>query len=152
MVVADQPSVRREAATALGRIGDRSAVPALLEALNAPVDRFLEHAVIFALIQLNDRPATLAGLQQNAPGTKRGALVALDQMEAGQLTPELVTPFLSVADPVLQQTALWVIAHHREWGGEVSDFFAGWLRGATWTRPPAMSCGDSSRCLPPTLQ
>jgi putative heme-binding domain-containing protein len=127
MVVADTPSVRREAATALGRIGDRRAVPALLEALTAPVDRFLEHAVIFALIQLNDRPATLAGLQQNAPGTKRGALVALDQMEAGQLTPELVTPFLSVADPVLQQTALWVIAHHREWGREVSDFFAGWL-------------------------
>jgi len=127
MVVADEPSVRREAATALGRIGDRRAVPALLEALNAPVDRFLEHAMIFALIQLNDRPATLAGLEQNAPGTKRGALVALDQMEGGQLTPELVTPFLSVADPVLQQTALWVIAHHRDWGREVSDFFAGWL-------------------------
>ena len=49
LVPNDEPAVRREAATSLGRIGDPASVPALLEAIASPVDRFLEHATIFAL-------------------------------------------------------------------------------------------------------
>src|SRR5262249_27539526 len=37
------PAIRREAATALGRIGRGDAVPALLDALRGGGDRFLEH-------------------------------------------------------------------------------------------------------------
>src|SRR5204863_2315394 len=38
---------RRGAAEALGRIGDATAVPALLEAASKPADRALEHALTF---------------------------------------------------------------------------------------------------------
>jgi putative heme-binding domain-containing protein len=120
--------VRREAATALGRIGQSAAVPQLLDALSTVGgDRFLEHAVIFALIAIGDRPGTARGLEAADSQVKRGALIALDQMPHGRLTPEAVTPFLNPADPLLQQTALWVIAHHADWGGSMLDFFRGWL-------------------------
>ncbi len=130
MATSDEPAVRREAATALGRIGQNAAVPALLEALNAVGDRFLEHALIFAMIRIGDRAGTLKGLDSNSSAVKRGALIALDQMDAGRLTPELVTPWLAPSDPLLRETALWVIAHHGDWGAAMLDFFRQWL-----TRP-----------------
>ncbi len=126
-VGSDTPAVRREAATALGRLGNKDAVPALLDALNAAHDRFLEHALIFALISIGDRPGTLKGLELASSTSKRGALIALDQMDGGQLTPEVVLPFLTPSDPLMQQTALWVIAHHGEWGQAMLDFFRTWL-------------------------
>jgi putative membrane-bound dehydrogenase-like protein len=118
----DAAPVRREAATALGRIGQPAAVPALLDALAVPADRFLEHAAIFALIRLGDPAATAAGLNA-ATETKRGALIALDQMDSGNLKPEVVTPLLDPVDPVLRQTALWVIAHHPDWGRAMLPYF-----------------------------
>ena len=74
LVVTDTPPVRREAATALGRIGDRTAVPALLDALNGAGDRFAEHAMIFALIRIGDQPGTRKGLEVASSATRRGAL------------------------------------------------------------------------------
>ena len=127
LAASDSSAVGREAATALGRIGDRSALPALFTGLNFAGDRFLEHALIFALIRIGDRASTLKGLEIASTGVKRGALIALDQMDGGQLTPEVVTPFLAPSDPLLEQTALWVIAHHGEWGQAMLDFFRTWL-------------------------
>ncbi|MBI3837659.1 MAG: HEAT repeat domain-containing protein [Planctomycetia bacterium] len=127
IVTSDEPVVRREAATALGRIGQPSAVAALLDGLNSSTDRFLEHALIFALIRIGDRPNTLKGLAMAGSPVKRGALIALDQMDGGQLTPDVVTPFLAPTDPLLHETALWVIAHHGEWGRAMLDFFRQWL-------------------------
>src|SRR5262249_11550459 len=48
----------RAAAEALGRIGDRSAVPALLAAAARPRDRALEHSLTFALIEIADTKGT----------------------------------------------------------------------------------------------
>jgi putative heme-binding domain-containing protein/fibro-slime domain-containing protein len=128
LVTTDQPPVRREAATSLGRIGNRQAVPALLDGLNSATgDRFLEHALIFALIKIGDRAGTLRGLEAAGSEVKRGALVALDQMDDGRLVPGAVTPFLAPVDPLLQQTALWVIAHHADWGQSMLGFFGDWL-------------------------
>jgi len=50
MLKQDQPAVRRQAATALGQIGDPRAVTALLAAAARPGDRFNEHSVTYALI------------------------------------------------------------------------------------------------------
>lgn len=131
LVADDEPNVRREAATALGRLGRASAVPKLLSALALGVegDRFLEHAVIFALITLGDRPGTLEGLKSPHSEVRRGALVALDQMDNGGLTADMVTPFLSPGDPLLRQTALWVISHHDQWGEALRDDFRARLSG-----------------------
>jgi HEAT repeat protein len=105
--------VRREAANSLGRIGDKKAVPALLSALSGVTDRFLDHAMIFALIRLDDREQTVAGLADSSSEVRRGALIALDQMDHGQLSREDVTRALETENARVQKTALEVIARHR---------------------------------------
>jgi putative heme-binding domain-containing protein len=118
--------VRREAATALGRIGDRRAVTAILDALRAGADRFLEHALIYALIRIDDRDGTLPGLGDGNPNVRRAALIALDQMDHGGLTREQVTPHLDPSNLPLQQAALGIVAA-RGWSGELLGLLKEWL-------------------------
>jgi HEAT repeat protein len=115
---------RRAAAEALGRIGNRSAVPHLLAAASKAEDRALEHSIIYALIELADPQATAEGLASVDPRVQRAALVALDQMEGSNLKPEQVAPLLSSKEPLLQETADWIVLHRPEWG----DALAGWCR------------------------
>jgi putative membrane-bound dehydrogenase-like protein len=113
------PSVRRETATALGVLGNRKAVPALREALAGDNDRLLEHALVYALIEIDDRAGVLPGLAHASPRVRRAALIALDQMDHGNLTSGLVVPLLGSADPALERTALEVVSRHRGWAGEI---------------------------------
>lgn len=118
--------VRREAATAIGRMRDRKAVPALLDALRAGADRFLEHALIFALIQIDDREGTASGLADANPQVRRAALIALDQMDHGGLTREQVTPHLDPSHLALQQAALSIVTA-RGWSGELLGLLNEWV-------------------------
>jgi len=113
-----EPALCRVAAEALGRIGDASAVPALLEAAGHPMDRMLEHSLIYALIEIGDRQATLPGLRAGALGTKKAALIALDQMKAGGVGVEEVLPFLGAE--TVKETAAWILARHPEWGEAIA--------------------------------
>jgi putative membrane-bound dehydrogenase-like protein len=122
----DAVHVRREAATAIGRLHDKKGVPALLDALRAGADRFLEHALIFALIQIDDREGTLAGLADAHPQVRRAALIALDQMDHGGLTREQVTPHLDPSSLPLQQAALSIVTA-RGWSAELMGLINGWL-------------------------
>jgi putative membrane-bound dehydrogenase-like protein len=117
----------RAAAEALGRLGEPAAVPALLQAAAQPHDRALEHSLTFALIEIADPKATAAGLDSESPGTIRAALLAIDQMYGGGLDPNVVTPLLASTDPVLKQTASWIVGRRPEWGAEVAGFFQGRL-------------------------
>src|SRR5687767_5357214 len=119
MAETDAPAVRREAATAVGRIGDKSAAPFLLQSIRLGGDRFLEHALIFALIRIADREGMVAALHDPSAAVRRAALIALDQMDGGSLTPDLVTPLLDPIDPALQQTALKVITSRPGWSTEI---------------------------------
>jgi putative membrane-bound dehydrogenase-like protein len=134
---------QQAAAEALGRIGDPRAVPALLEAAAtfrqhpdfqagagsaapAALDdaiRIQEHAIIFALIEISDRQATAAGLQAASPFARRAALIALDQMDQGELQAADVAALLGSADTTLKQTAAWIVDRHPNWGGALSAFF-----------------------------
>ena len=123
---------QRKAAEALGRIGDKSAVPALLAIAgefrqgfpdNAAAVRVHEHALIFALIEIADPAGTRAGLAAANSFTRRAALIALDQMDGGGLKASDVAPLLGSADPALKTAAAWIAGHHAEWGGELADFF-----------------------------
>jgi putative membrane-bound dehydrogenase-like protein len=122
LVTTDTPAVRREAAAALGRLRQAAAVPALFDALRAGADLFLEHALLYALIEIGDRPATLPGLADPNPSVRRGALVALDQMDGGNLTSDLVTPLLNTDDPALRQAALAAVTARPAWAKEIVGF------------------------------
>ena len=74
MVKQDQAAGRREAATALGQIGDQRAAPALVAAAARADDRFIEHAVTYALIELKSPAALLEALQHSNPHISKAAL------------------------------------------------------------------------------
>jgi len=122
----ESPEVRREAATSLGRLKSKDAVPGLLDAVRVGGDRFLEHALIYALIRIDDREGTLPGLSDPNPSVRRAALIALDQMDHGALTRDLVTPLLDPSNLPLQQAALSIVAA-RGWSGELIGLLKEWL-------------------------
>ncbi len=106
---------RRAAAEALGRIGDKAAVPALLEAAGSADDRITEHSITYALIEIDDPKGTAAGLLGRNPRVTRAGMVALDQMDGGKLDPKFVAGLLASSDPALKDTASWIVGRHREW-------------------------------------
>jgi putative membrane-bound dehydrogenase-like protein len=106
---------RRAAAEALGRTGDPAAVPALLEAASGADERALEHSITYALIEMGNRKATATGLESKNVRTIRAAMVALDQMEGGGLDPRFVAGLLASSEPVLKDTASWIVGRHRDW-------------------------------------
>ena len=111
---------RRAAAEALGRIGDRSAVPALLKAAGRSDDRILEHSFTYALIEIGDPKATAEGLTNKNDRTIKAAMVALDQMDGGGLDPKFVAGLLASADPGKKETASWIIGRHPNWASELA--------------------------------
>jgi len=124
------PMNRRVAAEALGRIGDRAAVETLVQALDDPAadDRFLHHALTYALIQIDDPDATAPALGSSSPRVRRAALMAIDQMERGSLDPEATAALLADPDPGVKEAAAWIIGRHPEWGQALAGFFADRLR------------------------
>ena len=119
-----QPAVQRAAAEALGRIGDARAVPALVEASASASDRVLEHSLTYALIEIGDAASTAsAGLKASAPRSRRATLIALDQIDGGQLKAEELVPLLDSSDPVLKDTAWWIVLRHPQWGAALAGFF-----------------------------
>ena len=127
LVEQDEPAVRRQAAMALGRIGNPAAVPVLLKALAKTEDPMLSHALIFALIEINKPDATLPGLQDRSPRVRRGALLALDQMESGRLTQDMVAPLFATNDVALKLAILDIVQRNSDWAEIVAETLAKWL-------------------------
>jgi putative membrane-bound dehydrogenase-like protein len=112
-LVTDAPAVRRQVATALEQIGRDEAVPALLKASQTPADRFVEHAVIHALISLREAAPLVTALGSASANERRAALIALDQM--GAVNQEHVRPFLASKDDALWRAGIWAASHHPGW-------------------------------------
>jgi putative membrane-bound dehydrogenase-like protein len=120
------PPEQRAAATTLGKIGEPAVVTSLLEACAAPADRFVEHALIYALIELEDRDALFdvvnAGWKNgtNPENSVKAALIALDQLGDKRLAASHVIPFLnSDSSSELVPVGLWVSSRHPEFATEV---------------------------------
>jgi len=119
------PQERRVAAEALGRIGDAKATPVLLDILASPVliailkqpaDRTLEHAAIYALIEIGDAKGTSKGLESDQLPVLRAAMIALDQMPNGGLKADPILKQIYSSDLRLSETAWWILVRHAEWG------------------------------------
>jgi putative membrane-bound dehydrogenase-like protein len=115
----DGPALQRAAAEALGRIGDRSSVPALIGLTAAAPDPVLTHSLVYALIETGDAAATRTALTASSVATRRAALIALDQMNNGDLQPATIAPLLESPEPLLSDTAWWIAARHPQWGSVV---------------------------------
>ena len=132
MIQNDEPAGRRQAATALGQIGEPSVIPALLEASDGVTDRFIEHAIIYSLITLNQPDLVKKGLTDPSDEVKKAALVALDQMQSRPLKPEQVTTFLTSKNSTLESTARWVVSHHPEWAENMITYLQKQLDKPGW--------------------
>ncbi len=132
----ETPGVRRAAAELAGRAGDTRHTFALLRAVaEQGSDATLFHSVAYALIEINSPkslraelgryPVNPANATEQAVSARvwRAGLIALDQMDAGDLKPEDVTPFLASPDAALRKTAAWIAGHHPDWGGALAGFF-----------------------------
>ena len=87
IVAKDDPAAMRQAATALGRIKSADAIAPIMAGIKiSNGDRFLEHALIYALIEIDNRTKTAAYLKDPNPPVRRAAFIALDQMPNGNLT------------------------------------------------------------------
>jgi putative heme-binding domain-containing protein len=121
------PAVRREAATAIGRCGNEKCVEPLLAQLVGTSDRFIEQALIFAVIEIDSADATRAGLRNKDPKIQRGALIALEQMPSAAIQESDVSPLLKSDDLALQKSALWILGRHSGWTQGLVEFLSKWL-------------------------
>jgi putative membrane-bound dehydrogenase-like protein len=87
----------------------------------------LDHAFIHALISLNEANVARGGLLHSDSRVQRAALIALDQMESGDLSREDVLPLLNTEDAALQQAVLEVISRREGWSDGVVATMQEWL-------------------------
>jgi putative membrane-bound dehydrogenase-like protein len=102
-------ALRRNAAAALGRLRDRRAVPHLLKAGEDKPDRFLQHALAFALYEIGDEASLPTDLAGSAGDLARMART----MIAKRSTVKSIAPLPVVAPPVPAPQDPAVVARQR---------------------------------------
>jgi putative membrane-bound dehydrogenase-like protein len=124
----DQPQVQREAAVTLGRLGDSRGATALLDLLSRDgIDRSLEHALIYGLIELSDMDRTLDGFKVGNENLQRRTLIALNEMKNGFVASGMVLPLLDSANDDLRATAIGVARAREDWAGGIAERIEGWV-------------------------
>ncbi len=126
-------AVRRQAAAALGQLGDARAAAVLVASAADAKDRFLEHSIVYSLIGLGNAAPLAQALASGPPPVRKAALIALDQMDRSPLRREQVTPLVTDPDRDLASAALWVVAHRAEWAAGVAGYLETRLRAAPST-------------------
>ena len=70
-------------------------------------------------IQYGDVEALREALSQNpVSSVRRAAMVALDQMPTSSIESNHVIPLLDSPDPILRNTATWIVSHRPAWGAD----------------------------------
>ncbi len=142
IVQKDKFPVRRQAATALGQIGDPRAVGALLNAAADSSDRFVEHSIIYALINLKNSAPLISALTHSSSNVRKVAVIALDQMDGLPLHKEKLAPFLASQNSQLRNTGIWVASHHADWADIVISFLQSRLSPANLSATDASPMRD----------
>ncbi|MBA3699270.1 MAG: dehydrogenase [Planctomycetes bacterium] len=132
--------LRRVAVEASGRCSPATPehLRAVVAALGPDSDRFLEHAVIFALQEMLLRlpPAAVEGLWSTwpsldaaeGPSAWRALLIAVDQALPQHLAVERVLPLLDHSQTPVNEAARWIISHRPDWGAALTGHFSARLR------------------------
>ncbi|MBM3290134.1 MAG: hypothetical protein FJY92_08295, partial [Candidatus Hydrogenedentes bacterium] len=111
--------IRRAAAASLGHLKAERSVAALLQASSSANDRFVEHAIIYALIQIGAQEGLLNAVSDTNSAASKAAFIALDQLKSDKLTADHAIAFLNSDSEDLRKTGLWVASRHPEWSGSV---------------------------------
>ena len=133
LILRDSPAVQRQAATALGQIGNPKAITALLNAADTIADRFVEHSIIYSLVELRHPEILKQGINNPSATIQKVALIALDQQKNNSIKASDLTPFLNSPNIVLRNSALWVAGHHPDWAPEIVGYLTGKLNNPTIT-------------------
>ncbi|MFP6598032.1 MAG: PVC-type heme-binding CxxCH protein, partial [Candidatus Hydrogenedentota bacterium] len=131
------PAELRGVFTTLAKYPDPSVTGKTLTVLNnleTPADPFLEHAIIYTLIQQKNSDELFAALSASDSNNlvRRAALIALDQIDNADLQAQHTIPLLSSNNPYLRRTGLWVSSHHPDWADEVLAHLERELRAPTF--------------------
>ncbi len=117
--------VRRVAAEGIGRLGNGAGAEALFASKDLRgLDRFFEHALIFAAIEIG-QPFELFNAKAE-PESNRARLVAASELEGSTLTVKEALNFFEIA--FLRDTVMWIARRHPEWAPELTDFFGAQLQ------------------------
>jgi putative membrane-bound dehydrogenase-like protein len=103
---------QRLAVEAIGRLRQSSAIPILMERLEQPTDRILEHALIYAMIEIGNAKPLLPFVESQNPNARRAAMIAIDQIDKESLDPNVVLNALSASDQRLQDAAWWIASRN----------------------------------------
>ena len=114
---------RRAAAEALGRIGNHDSIAPLLAASADYRGRFLDHSLVYALIELGNSQQVRTQLTADKAHTRRAAMLALENLAAEQLNPKSVIELLDSNEPLMADSAWWITQRHPEWAPVMADFF-----------------------------
>lgn len=133
-----EPAVRRQAAATLGMQGCIEAIPQLISALDRDgLDRAEEHAIIYALIEMGDASAIRSAWRALPSGMTsmpqwRGMVIALDQIDGGDLQWNEVELGLDSKDAASRQVVANIAKRHPEWLSSIATKLSGWLASGQW--------------------
>ncbi|HBH51149.1 MAG TPA: dehydrogenase [Planctomycetaceae bacterium] len=132
---------RRIAAEALGRIQDPRGVRPLLEAAaRPPYDRFVEHSILYALLEIPGSSELEEWLSEDPefvrhdPLALRAALMALEQKPGAQRPMGGILRLLRAENETARETAAWIARRHPEWGAELAQELGEMLRSVQETQ------------------
>ena len=140
MLQMENTAVVRAAAEALGRLGKTEGAAAMLLAVVRADDRALEHSIIHALLEIDDRPPLRAALTRGKTAAQKVALIALDQL--GDLKPEDIVERLGSPAPELQTAAQWIASQHPDWSSALAEYYRAQI--ATAPESLAPMAGDAT--------
>ncbi|MDF1844991.1 MAG: sulfatase-like hydrolase/transferase [Rubripirellula sp.] len=114
----EDAGVRRQAADSLGKIGNRTAVRPLIDALRSGVaDRSEQHAIVHSLIELSDveaiRQATPEGSVK--PSVRLPLLTAIEQIDAAQISFDEVLSAVKQGGEEAQAFGTRVFTKYPQW-------------------------------------
>jgi putative heme-binding domain-containing protein len=135
-------ALRLAAAEALAHCGNKTSVPALIEALAADTDDFLEHALTFSLHCLADEGALLGALDYPSAKVQRAALLLLDVRSSQAAPANAVVARLNATDARLRDAARWVLFRHPEWGASGAAFLSQLIAQANPTEADRQALGQ----------
>ena len=130
----EDASVRRQAATTLGVLGDTNAVSHLITALqNDAMDRSEEHAIVYAMIEMDDAKAVRQAVGDSLvkghlrDRVLRGVLISLDQIDESEVEFPEIRVGLQANQEATLRVATRIAKKHPQWASPIMDVVRGRL-------------------------